>query len=206
MNFVKIDGIEYNLTDLEKDCWVRLLNGSLKGRDSFHSPTIANIGKKGINMRTVILRKVNTTEKLLTFHTDIRSGKWQELQNNNSVSWLFYDAASKFQIRLAGKATLHHNDIIANESWQKTSANSRKTYMTTLAPSLQSETPTSGLLSAFEAVNPTIEETEIYKKNFAVVVTQIYWMEWLWLSSKGHRRASFNYAENNKFEASWLVP
>lgn len=206
MNFVKIDGIAYNLADLEKDCWVRLLNGSLKGRDSFHTPTVANSSKQGINMRTIVLRKVNTTEKTIAFHTDIRSGKWQEMQENKTLTWLFYDAASKFQIRLAGIATLHHNDLLANECWLKTPANSRKTYMTTVAPSIPSAQPTSGLLPAFEGNNPTIEETENYRKNFGVVITKVNWMEWLWLSSSGHRRASFNYNEDNSFEASWVIP
>jgi pyridoxamine 5'-phosphate oxidase len=206
MHTIKIDGIHYNLTDLEKDCWVRLLNGSLKGKDAFHNATVANINKQGINMRTVVLRKVDTTQKALTFHTDIRSGKWKELNEDNNISCLFYDAAGGVQIRLAGKVTLHNDDEIAEEAWLKSNPNSRKIYMGEVGPSENSELPTSGLPAAFESANPTLKESETGRKNFGVVVSKVNWMEWLWLNNKGHRRASFNYTDGNTFEANWLVP
>ncbi len=206
MDTIAINGINYSLSELEKDCWIKLLNGSLKGRDPLGSPTVANTGAYGINMRTVVLRKVNTIEKTLTFHTDIRSGKWAELQENNNISWMFYDAVGRFQIRLAGKASLHQHDAIANDAWLKNSANSRKIYMGEIAPSTKSTKPTNGLPTAFESTDPTMEESEAGKQNFGVVVTQVNWMEWLWLNSQGHRRASFNYNENNSFQASWLIP
>ncbi len=206
MHTIKIDGIHYNLTDLEKDCWIRLLNGSLKGRDAFHNATVANINKQGINMRTVVLRKVDNALKTLAFHTDIRSGKWKELNEDNNISCLFYDATGGVQIRLAGKVTLHNDDEMAAKAWLKSNPNSRKIYMGEVGPSKNSELPTSGLPAAFESANPTLEESETGRKNFGVVVTKVKWMEWLWLNSKGHRRASFKYTDNNNFEANWLVP
>jgi pyridoxamine 5'-phosphate oxidase len=206
MHTIKIDGIYYNLTDLEKDCWIRLLNGSLKGRDPFHNAIVANTNKYGVNIRTVVLRKVDTSQKTLVFHTDIRSGKWKELNEDNNISCLFYDAAGGMQIRLAGKVTLHNHDELAEEAWLKSTINSRKIYMGNIAPSKISELPTSGVPLAFENADPTIEESETGRKNFGVVVTKVNWMEWLWLNSAGHRRASFKYTVDNNFEANWLVP
>jgi pyridoxamine 5'-phosphate oxidase len=206
MDTIKIDGINYNLSDLEKDCWIRLLNGSLKGRDAFHNATVANINKQGINMRTVVLRKVDTEQKALTFHTDMRSGKWKELNEDNNISCLLYDAAAGVQIRLAGKVTLHNDDEMAEEAWLKSNPNSRKIYMGEVAPSKNTELPTSGLPAAFESANPTLEESETGRKNFGVIVLKVNWMEWLWLNSKGHRRASFTYNDDDTFEATWLVP
>jgi pyridoxamine 5'-phosphate oxidase len=206
MHTIKIAGIDYNLTDLEKDCWIRLLNGSLKGRDPMHNPTVANINEHGVNLRTVVLRKVNTEEKTLTFHTDIRSGKWDELNKNDNISWLFYDTAGRYQIRVSGKANLHHNDTITDEAWVKSSPNARKIYMGNIAPSKISEMPTSGVPAAFENAEPTIEQSETGRKNFGLVITKVHWMEWLWLNSDGHRRASFTYNDDNSIEANWLVP
>jgi pyridoxamine 5'-phosphate oxidase len=206
MHTIQIDGINYNLTDLEKDCWIKLLNGCLKGRDPLHNATIANTNEHGVNMRTVVLRKVDTKEKTLAFHTDVRSGKWKELSVHNKISWLFYDVAGRYQIRLAGLATLHQNDAIADEAWLKSNENSRKIYMGAIAPSQQSDIPTSGMPLAFEMTNLTLEESEIGKQNFGIVITKVNWMEWLWLNSEGHRRASFTYNDDNNFEANWLVP
>lgn len=46
-----LDSSQYNLQDLEKECWIRLLNGSVKGKDAMHSAYIANQGKEGINLK-----------------------------------------------------------------------------------------------------------------------------------------------------------
>jgi pyridoxamine 5'-phosphate oxidase len=206
MDTIKIAGIDYNLLDLEKDCWIRLLNGALKGRDSLHTPTVANINKHGINMRTVVLRKVDTKEKTLAFHTDIRSGKWNELQENNNISWLFYDAASRYQIRLSGKASMHCDDTLVDDAWLKNTPHSRKIYMGETAPSKNSDGPTSGVPEVFQSKDPSVEQSEVGRKNFGIIVTKVCWMEWLWLNSDGHRRASFKYNDDNGIEANWLVP
>ena len=89
MNTVKIDGIAYDLPAIEKDCWVRILNGSLQYKNPLHNPVVANVNEYGVNMRTVVLRKVNIEKRQLCFHTDIRSGKWQELKMNNKVAGYF---------------------------------------------------------------------------------------------------------------------
>jgi pyridoxamine 5'-phosphate oxidase len=201
-----INGINFDLADIEKDCWIRMLNGSLKSKDAMHNPVVANIENGIVSMRTVVLRKVDTKNKTILLHTDIRSGKWNGLEKNNVVSWLFYDAQSRFQIRVGGIAKLHHNDSIADEAWGRSSANSRKIYLGDKAPSEISDIPTSGLDAKFESNNPTLEETEIGRKNFGVVVTKVNWVDWLWLSSSGHRRAKFKYDSELNLKGSWLVP
>ncbi len=203
---IKKDGLTYTLAEIEKDCWLRLLNGSLRSKEPFHQPVVANISGNLPVTRTVVLRKVITAEKKLFLHTDVRSCKWNDLQQNANTGWLFYDAAARLQIRAGGKSTLHHNDAIADVAWQNTPAASRKTYMGLISPSEKSAVPTSGLPEGFLKTNPTIEESEVGRKNFAVVCTHVNWVEWLWLNSNGHKRASFNYFPNNEFEASWLIP
>ena len=206
MNTVLIDGINYDLNSLEKDTWNRLLNAALRYKDPLHNAVVANVNTNGVNMRTVVLRKVWQQEKQLAFHTDIRSGKWKELQQQNSISWLFYDAASRLQIRLAGTTTLHQDDVIANEAWATSSMSSRKIYLGDEGPSVKSLLPVSGLPPAFETNDPSPEESLAGRKNFGVVVTTINWMEWLWLNSKGHRRAGFIYKKDGSFTADWLIP
>lgn len=206
METVLIDGINYNLAGLEKDCWVRLLNGSLRYKDPLHNPAIANVNKQGVNMRTVVLRKVWTETKQLAFNTDIRSGKWQELKDDNRLSWLFYDEEHKLQIRVCGTSTLHQNDTTADEAWTASSMSSRKIYMIEPGPSTITLKPENGLPAAFETADPTAEQSIAGRKNFGTVITKVLWMEWLWLNSKGHRRAEFNYKEDTNFKADWLIP
>ena len=206
MDTVLIDGINYSLSGLEKDCWLRLLNGSIKYKDPLHNPAVANVNKTGVNLRIVVLRKVWADKKLLAFNTDIRSGKWLELASDNKISWLFYDDAHKLQIRVGGHSELHSSDSVADEAWAASSMSSRKIYMINPGPSVITSEPSNGLPGAFETKDPSAEESEAGRKNFGTVVTNVDWMEWLWLNSKGHRRAVFNYNNDKSFNANWLIP
>ena len=203
---IKKDGLTYTLAEIEKDCWLRLLNGSLRSKDPFHNPVVANVRGNLPVTRTVVLRKAITAEKKLFFQTDARSCKWTDLQQNENTSWLFYDSAARLQIRAAGKSILHDNDAIADAAWKNTPAASRKIYLGELSPSQKSNFPTSGLPNAFLKNNPTIEESEAGRKNFAVVCTKVDWVEWLWLNSDGHKRAQFIYEDGGVMLPSWLVP
>ena len=206
MDTVLIDGINYNLESLQKDCWNRLLNGSLRYKDAFHTMVVGNVNDYGVNMRTVVLRKVWAAKKQLVFNTDTRCGKWIDLEKQNNVSFLFYDAAANLQIRLSGIATLHQTDTLADEAWADTKMASRKVYLASPAPSTIIPLPSSGIPVTLETTDPTPEESCEGRKNFGIVVTTINWMEWLWLSSKGHRRAVFKNNADGSFSQDWLIP
>ena len=203
MDEVIINNISYNLEDLEKDCWLRLVNGAIKSRDPFHTPCVATIDSGEVNMRTVVLRKALPTLRELRFHTDTRSNKWKELAINNSISALFYDAYSRVQLRVKGKAVLHFNNDITTEAWSKTALSSRRCYLTNQSPSSFSAIPTSGLTEKIEQENFTLEESEVGKQYFGIVAIQVASIEWLWLHHAGHRRAFFDYVNDCN---SWMIP
>ena len=200
---VVINNISYSLEALEKDCWIQLLNGAIKSRDPFHTPCVATLNNGEMNMRTVVLRKAFPLLRELRFHTDTRSKKWQELQTNNSISALFYNASTRIQLRIKGKALLHFNNEITSEAWQTTTLSSRRCYLTQLSPSSFSDLPTSGLSEAIELENFSVEESEIGQNHFGIVSIQVESMEWLWLHHAGHRRAYFDYVQHRN---QWMIP
>jgi pyridoxamine 5'-phosphate oxidase len=200
---VMINNIDYNLDELEKDCWIQLLNGAIKSKNPFHTFSVATFNNGEISMRTVVLRKVFPLSRTLHFHTDIRSTKWKELHINNSISCLFYDTSSRTQLRLKGKANFKFNDEMSSEAWQKTTLSSRRCYLTHSSPSSFTELPISGLSDQIEQENFTLEESEIGQQNFGIVFIQVESIEWLWLNHAGHRRAFFNYINNSN---SWMIP
>ena len=206
MNTVEIEGKAFDLNAIEADCWQRLLDAVPDFKNPFHTAVVANANEHGVNLRTVVLRKTEPEKKELFFHADIRSGKWKELKADNNISWLFYSHEARIQIRLAGKATLHHTDDVADQVWAESKMSSRKIYSGEAGPSSLSDSPTSGLPPQFDVADPTPKESEAGRKNFGVVAASINWMEWLWLNSKGHRRASFHYLDQRDFNANWLVP
>jgi 3-hydroxyisobutyrate dehydrogenase len=206
MNTVLINDTSFTLKELEQEVWKRLEKGALSYKDAMHNPVVANVNTHGVNMRTVVLRKVWQPQKQLAFYTDTRSGKWKELAIQNNISWLFYDAANYIQIRLSGDVTLHHDDSIAATSWDATTMNNRRNYSGEERPSSVIEFPLSGLPAAFETNDATSEDSLNGRKNFGVVITKVQWMEWLWLNNSGHRRATFTYLEDGSFTANWLIP
>ncbi len=199
----RIDYTTYHLPELEQDCWDRLVSGAVKSRTPFHTPSIATLHQGEVSLRTVVLRKTLATERELRFHTDVRSPKWQELSQNPSISALFYDAIDRIQLRVKGKAVLHHTNEITAEAWQKTSLSSRKCYLTRFSPSSFSEESTSGLTDDIEHENFTLAESESGYSNFGIVSIHVQSIDWLWLNHAGHRRANFDY---KKGVNSWMIP
>lgn len=200
---VTINSIGYSIDELEKDCWIQLVNGAVKSRSPFHTPCVATLINGEVSMRTIVLRKAIPLLKELRFHTDIRSNKWKELQDNNSISALFYDASTRIQIRVKGKAILHFNDEMTSEAWQKTTLSSRRCYLTAASPSSFSAIPTSGLSEEVEQENFTLAESEVGAQNFGIVSIQVESLEWLWLNHAGHRRAFFDYVQDSY---KWMIP
>ena len=77
--------------DLDKvylKIWDLLLNG-LTNRDSpFHIPVFISGAQNKFNGRVVVLRGINTKEKKLWFHSDIRSNKIKDLKSNSNISFV----------------------------------------------------------------------------------------------------------------------
>jgi pyridoxamine 5'-phosphate oxidase len=205
--FEKEQGLQFGtLESIEADCWARIQKGALTHQHDFHQPVVGTVSGDNCNMRTVVLRKAWSEHKQLAFHTDLRSGKINDLSQNNITSWLFYSTRHRLQIRLGGISIVHTNTPVAENHWEKSSTGSRKCYLASLSPGLQVSSATSGLPFVFEQRDPDETESEAGRKNFAVVVTKVRWMEWLWLRHQGHRRAEFRYEENGSYRASWLIP
>lgn len=142
----------------------------------------------------------------MAFFTDIRSGKWIEIQQVNNTSWLFYDEKARIQIRASGTSSLHHDDETAAGAWSNNNDTNKRNYMSLLNPSEITNMPVNSLTTEAKPLELTPEQSEAGRKNFGVVITQIKWMEWLWLNNNGHRRANFIYEASGNFTANWLVP
>jgi len=204
-SFVIINQIHYTLEDILKDTWHRLINGANSAKHAFHCPSIATINNGFPEIRTIVLRKAIPEENTLIFHTDYRSPKIEQIKINNAISWLFYDAKSRIQLRIKTRATIEHNNEISFKRWNDSRLESRKCYMVQPASSSPVETPTDGLPGNFDHENLSDEDIAQGYKNFAVIKCGVTEIDWLFLNHDGHRRAKFIWREKqvNKF---WVVP
>ena len=118
---------------------------------------------------------------------------------------MFYDKNEKIQLRISGSAKINYQNITSKKSWEKTAHMSRQCYLGDKAPGSDVSIPTSGLTSDVDNLKYTKEQSEIGYKNFCVVETFIKSIEWLYLASKGHRRAYFSL-NKKQLEKKWLIP
>jgi len=198
--------IYYN--DLDKTyskIWNLLISG-LKDRNApFHIPIFICGENDKFDGRIVVLRGVDENKKKIWFHSDIRSNKVKILKSNSKGIFLFYDKKEKIQLRISGTTKINYQNSATKKSWEKTVHMSRQCYLGKKAPGSYSSVATSGLAENIDNLKYTIEESEIGYENFCVIETYINTIEWLYLASKGHRRALFEF-DNKLINKKWLIP
>jgi pyridoxamine 5'-phosphate oxidase len=193
-----------NFSEIEKKIW-SLLDDAVTNRTSpFRIPVFICGNQDNFDGRIVVLRKSDQSNKLLQFHSDIRSDKIKKLKNNNNASMLFYDKEEKIQVRAKVECTVNHENEITKLSWIKTGHMSRKCYLVDSGPGAESPIPTSGLKPKLDNFEFTMEQSEEGYKNFTVIQCKIKSLEWLYLAAKGHRRARFEFSDYTK--GYWLIP
>ena len=196
----------YNNKDLILDeIWALLTKGVTDRSEDFRLPVVVLNSHSGPDARIVVLRGAFQDRNTLRFHTDIRSEKIEFIKKNNEIYFLFYNKERKIQVRAAGNATIHYKNKTTEEAWKKTQVISRKCYLASNAPGTMSEVPTSGIPEKYEGKNVPIEESEIGYENFSIIESKIHTFEWLYLASKGHRRAKIKLTDQGS-EATWVTP
>lgn len=189
--------------EIKNKIWSMLDDAVTNRNSSFRIPVFICGDQSDFDGRIVVLRKSDQTNKLVQFHSDIRSDKIEKLERNKKASMLFYDKEEKIQVRLKVECIINHKNKITKESWAKTQHISRKCYLVDNGPGTESSFPTSGLKPELDNFEYSKDQSEEGYKNFTVIQCKIKSIEWLYLAAKGHRRARFDL-ENDK--NIWLVP
>ena len=205
---IKINDVYFNLNELEALAWKKLVNGAVKKKNGFRTMCVATISQDNCaSVRTVVNRKVDELQKIIYFHTDNRSRKFQELGINNSISLLFYDSRQRVQIVVKATAIFHTNDVIAADRWQATSPKAMLSYMTIDPPNTPSNEATLGYAQKFQNSVPAKEESLPFQQNFSVVACHVHQLEFLYLNFDGNYKANFYYKTGGVLEQSeWAVP
>jgi len=192
-----------NFQEIENKIWLMLSDAVTNRKSPFRIPVFICGEQFDFDGRIVVLRKADKDNKIIQFHSDIRSDKIRKLKKNTNASMLFYDKEEKIQIRLKVNCIVNHINEVTKESWSKTQHISRKCYLVDNSPGSESSIPTSGLKPELDNFEFTKKQSEEGYKNFTVVQCKIKSIEWLYLAAKGHRRAIFDLEDNKK---NWLVP
>ena len=193
-----------NLNTVLKQVWHLLEIATKPGRHPFTTPVLGSQSDIGPALRTLILRHVSPTERLVMAHTDIRSAKVAQIRQNPQVSWLFYNSQTQIQIRLSGSAHIHHQDVVADEQWSLTPVSSRRNYLTVQEPGTVLAEFQSNLPPFVQEREPTLAESEAGRPYFAVIVGLVESIDWLELAYTGHQRARFMWQAEG-WQGRWLA-
>ena len=185
----------YNeINEIYQTIWKNLAEGTNDRSSEFHTFTLATTFNNIASARTVVLRGCNKKDLTISFHTNNLSKKIEAIKKNSNVESLFYSRNEKIQIRVSGNAEIHNSDEICKEIWMNMSQDSRDCYLYDKHPGSIIENPDDIFL----------KKTNSLSENFCFVNIFISKIEWLYLSSSGHRRVSFS--KKNSFEGNWVVP
>lgn len=159
------------------------------------------------NLRTVVLREAEPEERRLSFHTDRRSKKVEEVRNSAQIAWHGWDPDSLQQFRLYGSATVHRDDAVAARLWDTEEPEALTHYLRPDATGTPVEAPDDGLPPRAHEESLSREDVAAGRQHFAVVRTRIDRIDWLHLHPEGHYRATFQYLpEEQAFDGQWVVP
>lgn len=195
------------LSELLDRIWSGFARGAYSNREAFHWPAIATNTQDAPAVRTVVLRRSDRPSRLLEFHTDVRSEKLAQLRQDPRMSWFFFDAERKVQLRVEATATLHESDAHARRIWDALSPSARIIYTSNLAPGTEVDEPLSGLPSARESGPFAVPGADNGWSNFVVVSTHVTAIEFLVIGRRGQRRAQFTWDEGaQSWQSTWLIP
>jgi hypothetical protein len=179
------------------DTWSRLERGVVDRRAAFHTPVVATASPDGTpDARCVVLREVSRARRTLTFHADARSEKVRHVRGVGRVTWVFYDAEAKLQVRVHADASVHVEDAIAEARWDASHPMSRACYASAVAPGQAIATPGGGDSGPPEAA----------WSHFAAVLTRARSIDRLDLDVRGHRRLRIDFDADGSVRFAWVQP
>jgi hypothetical protein len=186
------------LEALEEAIWVALTDGSRNSHSPFRLLHLASINAANeAESRTVVLREVLSSKQILRIHTDVRSEKVRQIQNNSSVSVSVYDKETRVQLRLKGTCEIFHDDELTLSILQNLSTEAKRIYGLTI-PEAFKDKKNQQLHAEYKP--------ESVKTNFVVLQLSIENIKFLHLGEAYHTAAVFEYQEGKLTSKAWQTP
>ena len=187
--------INKKLDKVEEKIKKEIMSCINKKKSSFKNVILSTVSKNKPNLRIVVLRGFSNDWNI-SFYSDIRSGKIEEIEKNKNVSILFYDDEKKIQIRMYGTSNICINQ---KSIWEQLPASSKINYNSILKPGEYQRNQSTKLN----------KDLELGYNNFCLIKLKINNIDCLYLSKEGNRRISIRISRKNKkivFKKKWLVP
>lgn len=188
-----------DLNRFEAAAWAALSEAAADPQSGFRYLTLCTVDAAlQPQARTVVLRQCAADCRTLTFHTDVRSPKWQEMAANPQVTVLGYCHQRRLQLRLTGQAECYAaGSDIARAAWHGLPQHTRQTY--TGGPPGEARAIADGL--------PEAAAAEAGECRFGVVIVRASVLDAYQLQRNDNQRALFHYSfDGGLQEREWLNP
>ncbi|MBS6034273.1 MAG: pyridoxamine 5'-phosphate oxidase family protein [Pantoea sp.] len=176
-----------DLKQIDASVWTTLSDAAADPQAEFRYLTLCTVDAASRpQARTVVLRQVDSCLRTLTFHTDLRSPKWQEMSANPQVTVLGYALQTRLQLRLQGEVGLYAGESdIADAAWSRLPARTRSTY---------TGGPPGELSDSDEQAAVPPADDDAGRQHFGVVVMRVSALDWYQLHRENNQRALLIYA------------
>lgn len=191
-----------HLHDVLEQVWAVLAEGAARRDSPFHQGVFATLSGHGPEARYVVLRHAERERARLTFHTDRRSPKIAQLQNDPRASWCFF--GDSVQLRFAGRAMPMLEGQYLEAAWQHIPGFDRHFYHLKNVPGTPLFDARGGLSEEVSLPMPEAALVDPGRLNFAAVEFHLERIDWLHLARGGHRRAQFESADG--WRGRWVQP
>ena len=186
-----------NPQSFEGTIWRLLARGAVDAKHAFKLFSFATVTGDGLpDTRTVVLRACDITAKELCFHTDIRSGKIAHIKKQPEVCLLFWHPKQSLQLRIFGKAQVHHLDEKTKEKIASLPPQQISLYGFASKPG-----------SIVEQLSQHGFDDTLVAQNFAWVRVNVHTIDVLHLGRSGvHTRVQFEYINDGIKAVTYLRP
>ncbi|RQS31072.1 pyridoxamine 5'-phosphate oxidase [Burkholderia sp. Bp8992] len=193
------DSTSESLTQTYDRVWSSLESGVSERRSPFTMLQAATLGLDGApKVRTIVLRQVSRADRVLSFHTDVRSEKVAELRRDSRISIVANDLDALVQIRAEGVASICEDEAQRRAIWASSRPHTLLLYRASLSPGTSINSPEEA------HIDSTAPSGDGYE-NFCLVNMTVTRIDWLELARAGHRRAAFDLSESG-YEGRWIAP
>jgi pyridoxine/pyridoxamine 5'-phosphate oxidase len=177
---------------LRHQIWKELGRATQDRHHAWRTPVFATSSLEGsVNARTVVLRTVDAHANLFQIYTDARSCKAEELSSQPNAVFVFWSARLRWQLRARVRVTILTSGSQVEGLWSQVK-------YTSSASDYLSHSPPGASITQDDKTNVSGGDSA---NHFALLSAQVMELDWLELSSSGHRRARI---KDDVWE--WLVP
>lgn len=197
-----------------ENLWKTLSRATVDKKHPWRVVGFSTSGHEGVNSRNIILRSVEYQQALVTFYTDLRSGKIADLAHDPRVSLLFWNPRSNEQLRAWGKASVVSDSSLLEKHWSRIPDYAKKDYSTLSAPGVPltewvGDTElgvgaVGGAIGVGSAAEPLLDLNNA-RRNFRIIQVQVQRMDYLKLDREGHQRVGLSL-NDGLWKTQALVP